>query len=316
MEFFKIKQDIRLLRFRKLAYLFSGVLTLVAIVSIATQGFKLGLDFTGGVVLEVGYQQPADLDQVRRALEGAGQRESVVQFFGSSKAVMIRLPPQPEEKTSAKLSDKLFAALNEAAGGTAELRRVEFVGPQVGKELTEGGGLAVLYSLIGILIYVALRFEYRLAIGAVAATIHDVLITVGIFSLLQIEFDLTVLAAVLAVIGYSINDTVVVFDRIRDHFRKMRKGTPEQIVDSAITQTLSRTIMTSVTTQLTVFALLFLGGEVIFGFALALSIGIIFGTYSSVYIASAFALDLGISKADMMPPLKEGAEGAQQPEGP
>jgi preprotein translocase subunit SecF len=307
MEFFRLKQDIGFLRFRKLAYIFSATLSLIALISIFTQGFKLGLDFTGGVLLEVGYQQPADLDQVRKALEGAGQHEAVVQHFGSAQDVLVRLPPQPEGTSSTKLSDQLFSALNQASGNTADLRRVEFVGPQVGKELTEGGGLAVLYSLIGILIYVALRFEYRLAIGAVVATIHDVLITMGIFSLLHIEFDLTVLAAVLAVIGYSLNDTVVVFDRIRDHFRKMRKGTPEQVIDSAITQTLSRTVMTSATTQLTVFALLFLGGEVIFGFALALSIGIIFGTYSSVYIASALAMEFGISKSDLMPAPKEGA---------
>lgn len=313
MEFFRIKQDIDFLRYRKIAYVFSITISLIALGSIFTQGFKLGLDFTGGVLLEVGYRQPADLDQVRKALEGAGQKDAVVQHFGSAQDVLIRLPPQPEETSSAKLSDQLFAALNQAAGGTADLRRVEFVGPQVGKELTEGGGLAVLYSLIGILIYVALRFEYRLAIGAVVATIHDVLITMGIFSLLRVEFDLTVLAAILAVIGYSLNDTVVVFDRIRDHFRKMRKGTPEFIIDSAITQTLSRTIMTSGTTQLTVLALLFLGGEVIFGFALALTIGIVFGTYSSVYIASALALELGINKSDLMPTPKEGAELNQRP---
>jgi preprotein translocase subunit SecF len=311
MELFKHReQSIEFLRHRRWAYVFSGILLLVSFVSFFTQGFKLGIDFTGGVLVEVSYQQPAELDKVRAALGGAGFGEAVVQHFGSAEAVLIRLPPlaEGEKDAAAKLSDNVFKALSDAAPGQVELRRVEFVGPQVGEELTEDGGLAVLYALIGILIYVALRFEYRLAVGAVMAIIHDVVVTLGVFSLFQLDFDLTVLAAILAVIGYSVNDTVVVFDRIREHFRKMRKGTPEQVLDSAITQTLSRTIMTSGTTQLTVFALLFLGGEVVFGFALALSIGIIFGTYSSVYIASAVSLDLGLNKSDLMPVQKEGAE--------
>jgi preprotein translocase subunit SecF len=316
MEFFKTREkDIDFLRYRKWAYLFSGLLTIIAFGSFFMQGFKLGIDFTGGVLLEVAYQQPAELEKVRSALGTAGYQDAVVQHFGAAEAVLIRLPPldEADKGAAAKVSDGVFKALSDAEGGGVELRRVEFVGPQVGEELSEDGGLAVLYALIGILIYVALRFEYRLAVGAVMAIIHDVVITLGVFSLFQIEFDLTVLAAVLAVIGYSVNDTVVVFDRIREHFRKMRKGTPEQVLDSAITQTLSRTIMTSFTTQLTVFALLFLGGEVVFGFALALSIGIIFGTYSSVYIASAVSLDLGLNKSDLMPVQKEGAEVEGQP---
>ncbi len=316
MEFFKQREkEIEFLRHRRWAYLFSGILILISLGSFVVQGLKLGIDFTGGVLLEVGYQQPAELEQIRGVLSGAGFKDVVVQHFGSDKDVLIRLPPvdESDKDAAAKLSDRVFGALNEAAGGKAERRRAEFVGPQVGQELTEDGGLAVLYALIGILIYVAMRFEYRLAMGAVLATIHDVVVTMGIFSLFQIEFDLTVLAAILAVIGYSLNDTVVVFDRIREHFRKMRKGTPEQVLDSAITQTLSRTIMTSGTTLLTVIALLILGGKVIFGFGLALTIGIVFGTYSSVYIASALSLELGLNKADLMPVQKEGAEVDSRP---
>ena len=316
MEFFKQREkDIPFLQHRKWAYLFSGLLILISIGSFFTQGLKLGIDFTGGVLLEVGYRQPADLNKIRGVLAAADFREAVVQHFGAAEDVLIRLPPlaESDKEAASKVSDRVFKALNEAADGSAELRRVEFVGPQVGQELTEDGGLAVLYALIGILIYVAMRFEYRLALGAVLATIHDVVVTMGVFSLFQIEFDLTVLAAILAVIGYSLNDTVVVFDRIREHFRKMRKGAPEQVLDSAITQTLSRTIMTSATTLLTVIALLILGGEVIQGFALALTIGILFGTYSSVYIASALSLELGLNKSDLMPVQKEGAGADGRP---
>jgi preprotein translocase subunit SecF len=198
-------------------------------------------------------------------------------------------------------------------GGKAELRRVEFVGPQVGDELTENGGLAMLYALIGILIYVALRFEYRFAVGSVIALIHDVVITIGLFSLFQIEFDLPVLAAVLAVIGYSLNDTIVVYDRIRENFRKMRKGKPSEIVDVSLNQTLSRTIMTSTTTLFVLIALFVFGGQIMHGFALALIFGIVIGTYSSIYVASSAVLMLGISKADLMPVQKEGVELDSEP---
>jgi len=224
--------------------------------------------------------------------------------------VLVRLAPR-DDVDSAELSTKAFAALNEAADGTAELRRVEFVGPQVGDELTEDGGLAMLYALVGILIYVALRFEYRFAVGSVIALIHDVVITIGIFALFQIEFDLPVLAAVLAVIGYSLNDTIVVYDRIRENFRKMRKGTSMQIVNTSLNQTLARTLVTSFTTLLVLIALFVFGGEIIHGFALALIIGVVVGTYSSIYVASTAVLQLGVSKADLMPVKKEGEE---QPE--
>ncbi len=297
---------------RRLAFMISGALLLISLLSLAVQGLKFGIDFTGGTLLEVGYEQAADLGAIRETLAKSGFGDAVVQYFGSDKDVLIRLAPN-ESVEAAKLSDKAFAALSAAVNGKVELRRVEFVGPQVGDELTEDGGLAMLYALIGILIYVAMRFEYRFAFGSVIALIHDVLITLGVFSLFQIEFDLPVLAAILAVIGYSLNDTIVVFDRVRENFRKIRKGTSERIIDISLNETLSRTIITSGTTLLVVIALFLLGGEIIHGFALALMIGIIVGTYSSIYIASASVLEMGISKADLMPVPKEGAEVDDRP---
>jgi preprotein translocase subunit SecF len=228
-----------------------------------------------------------------------------VQFFGTNRDVLIRLAPQ-EETTSAKISDDVIATLNAGENGKVDLRRVEFVGPQVGEELTEDGGLAMLYALIFILIYVGFRFEYRFALGSIFALIHDVTITIGMFSVLQVEFDLPVLAAVLAVIGYSLNDTIVVFDRIRENFRKMRKGDAVSIINASLNQTLSRTLMTSFTTMLVLFALFLFGGEIIHGFAFALLVGIFVGTYSSIYVASASAVSLGVSKTDLMPVEKEG----------
>ncbi len=314
MEFFKSNLNIAFLgkRHAMVAAVLSAALVTTSLVSFFTRGFNLGIDFTGGLLLEVGYEQPADLGDVRSALTTGGFPGAMVQHFGTDKDVLIRLPPQGKG-SSAEVSTKALSALEGKAKGAVQIRRVEFVGPQVGDELTEQGGLAALYTLIGILIYLAVRFEYRLAVGAVIATIHDVVITVGVFSLFHIEFDLSVLAAVLAVMGYSVNDTVVVFDRIRENFRKMRKGTPVEIVNAAMNQTLSRTIMTSATTSLVVVALLIFGGEIIHGFALALIIGIIVGTYSSIYVASAAALALGISREDLMPVKKEGAEADSAP---
>jgi preprotein translocase subunit SecF len=290
---------------RVLAMVFSGVLMLIAIVGLVTQGLALGIDFTGGTLIEVGYQEPADLAQVRDALDKEGYGDGSVQQFGTARDVLIRLS-SAEEGDSAKVSDAVFSALSKAVDGKVELRRVEFVGPQVGDELTEDGALAVLVALIAILIYVALRFEWRFALGSVIALVHDVLFTIGIFALLQIEFDLPVLAAVLAVIGYSLNDTIVVYDRIRENFRKMRKGTPAEIINASLTQTLSRTLVTSLTTMLVLLALFLIGGEVIHGFALALLVGVVIGTYSSIYVASTAAMLLGVSKADLMPVQKEG----------
>jgi preprotein translocase subunit SecF len=305
MQLFKQGQTIDFMGKRQLAMIVSAVLILVAAGSLFGRGLSLGIDFTGGTLIEVGYVESADLDGVREALAAAGHGDASVQQFGTPRDILIRLAGGGEEGEGARLSDEVFAALSEAVDGQVELRRVEFVGPQVGDELTEDGALAVLVALIAILMYVAMRFEWRFAVGSVVALVHDVLITVGLFALLQIEFDLPVLAAVLAVIGYSLNDTIVVFDRIRENFRKMRKGTPVQIVNQSLTETLSRTLVTSLTTLLVLVALFFLGGEIIHGFAFALLVGVVIGTYSSIYVASTTILLLGVSKADLMAVKKE-----------
>ncbi|KOR28547.1 preprotein translocase subunit SecF, partial [Achromatium sp. WMS2] len=272
------------------------------------QGFALGLDFTGGILLEVNYKQDLDtLNGIRTTLKQAGFTDAAVQRFGTPRDALIRLGPRTGQD-STSLSNKALAALQQVeaskpnGGNSVELRRVEYVGPQVGSELIEEAGLAILYSLIGILIYVAMRFEYRFAVGAIVATVHDVIITLGVFSLWQIEFDLTVLAAVLAVIGYSLNDTIIVFDRIRENFRRVRKGTVLEIINLSLNETLSRTMITSGTTVLTVLALFIFGGEIIHSFALALLVGIFVGTYSSIYVASASVIALGISRANLIVP--------------
>ncbi|MFZ5620962.1 MAG: protein translocase subunit SecF [Pseudomonadota bacterium] len=310
MEFFKTNSTIDFMGKRRLAVVLSIVVTLVCLGSIFVRGFNFGIDFTGGTLIEVAYPEAADLNAVRTALAG-DFADAQVQHFGSARDVLIRIAPRPEE-SSAVLSERVLQALRQGNSGV-EMRRVEFVGPQVGEELIEKGGLAITFALIGILIYVALRFEYRFAVGAIVATLHDVIVTVGIFSLFRLEFDLTVLAAVLAVIGYSLNDTIVVFDRIRENFRRMRKGSPMEIMNTAVNETLSRTIMTSGTTLLVVLAMLYFGGKVIHGFSLALVIGILVGTYSSIYIASATVLGLGLSKSDLMPVAKEGVGGGERP---
>ena len=291
---------------RQVAMIISAVVLVIAIGAIAFRGLSLGIDFTGGTLIEVGYSEDADLDQVRAALVEGGYGDSSVQQFGTPRDVLIRLAGGGEEGEGSRLSNEVFNALSEASSSEVTLRRVEFVGPQVGDELTEDGALAVLVSLIAILMYVAMRFEWRFAVGSVVALVHDVIITVGVFALLQIEFDLPVLAAVLAVIGYSLNDTIVVFDRIRENFRKMRKGSPVGIVNQSLNETLSRTLVTSLTTMLVLLALFFLGGEIIHGFAFALLLGVVIGTYSSIYVASTSILILGVSKADLMPVKKEG----------
>ena len=291
---------------RRLAPVFSVVLIALAVASLLTRGLSFGIDFTGGTLLEVGYSEAVELATVRSTLENAGFGDAQAQHYGSARDVLIRIAPRAGED-SAKLSTEVLNALQQVDAGV-EMRRVEFVGPQVGEELTEKGGLAVLYALIGILIYVSLRFEYRFALGAVVALVHDVTITLGFFSLFQFDFDLTVLAALLAVIGYSLNDTIVVFDRIRENFRKLRKGTPPEVINVSINQTLSRTIMTSLTTLLVLAALFVFGGEIIHAFALALIVGIVIGTYSSIYVASTVALALGVSKQDLLPVQKEALE--------
>ena len=287
---------------RKYAMVFSGLLLIMSIISLGLQGLKLGIDFTGGTLIEVGYQQTADLKDIRTKLASANYMGTNVQYFGSDTEVLIQLEPQAI--SSAKLSSSIIQMLGEGI----DVRRVEFVGPKVGEELTNDGGLALLYALIGILIYVAFRFEYRFALGSITALIHDVIITLGVFSILQIEFDLTVLAAILAVIGYSLNDTIVVFDRIRENFLSTRHIEPVPIVNDALNQTLARTLMTSLTTLLVLLALFYLGGEVIHSFAGALIIGVVIGTYSSIFVASSMILALGISKEDMLPSEKEKKE--------
>lgn len=305
MRIFKSGTRIDFMAKRNLAMVFSAVILLLAIGALFVRGLSMGIDFTGGTLIEVGYQDDANIPGIREVLGQAGFADASVQQFGTARDVLIRLP-QAEEEGSAKVSDKVFALLSEAVDGKVELRRVEFVGPQVGDELTEDGALAVLVALLAILVYVAMRFEWRFAVGSVVALVHDVVFTVGLFAVFQVEFDLPVLAAVLAVIGYSLNDTIVVFDRVRENFRKMRKGTPQDIINMSLNHTLSRTLVTSLTTILVLLALFFLGGEIIHGFAFALLAGVLVGTYSSIYVASTSLLLLGVSKADLMSVQKEG----------
>ncbi len=294
-------KEIDFLGKRKFAAIFSGLLLIISIGSLTVQGLKFGIDFTGGTLVEIGYKKAVDLTVMRAALDAAGFDGASVQNFGSSQEVLIRLTPQ-EGVSNAEISTVVLSAVNADMEEQGDVRRVEFVGPQVGDELAEDGGLALLYSMFGILIYVAWRFEYKFALGSVAALVHDVLITLGFFSVFQLEFDLTVLAAILAVIGYSLNDTIVVYDRIRENFRLLRKGSAEVVMNASLNQTLSRTLMTSFTTLLVLFSLAVLGGEIIHNFAIALLIGVVIGTYSSIYVASPLVLVLGVSKEDLMEP--------------
>ncbi|WP_130536810.1 protein translocase subunit SecF [Thiomicrorhabdus indica] len=289
---------------RYLALLLSAALMLASFAGLWMKGLNFGIDFTGGTLIEVSYQGPVELPKMRQDLANAGFGDAVAQHFGSAEDVLIRIAPR-EGMNSAQLSNQVMDALRATADETIDLRRVEFVGPQVGDELTEDGALAVLYALFGVLIYVALRFEWRFSVGSVAALIHDVVLTLGVFAWTQMQFDLTVVAAILAVIGYSLNDTIVVFDRVRENFRTMREGSPVEVTNTAVNQMLARTIVTSLTTLLVLLALFFLGGEVIHGFAAALLVGVIVGTYSSTYIAAAVALALGVSKEDLMKAPKE-----------
>ena len=297
MQLLKQSLKIDFLGRRNLAWIISAILIVVSIASLATRGLNLGIDFTGGTIVEVGYTESTELAPIRDALAQAQFEDVIVQHFGTSKDVLIRLPASDSMQAS-EVSNQVLNALQST--GDPSMRRVEFVGPQVGDELRDDGGLAVLYALVAILIYVMLRFEFRFSVGSVAALIHDVLLVVGFFSITQAPFDLTVLAAVLAVIGYSLNDTIVVFDRIRENFRKMRKATPIEVINGSINQTLARTIMTSLTTLLVLLALFFVGGEVIHSFALALLVGVLIGTYSSIYIASSMLVLLKVTAKDLM----------------
>jgi preprotein translocase subunit SecF len=312
MEIFKRGTNIDFMGQRRLAIVVSGALLAISLASLALRQLEFGIDFTGGTLIEVGYEQPADIDQVRSVLSAAGFPEAVAQHFGTTRDVLVRIAPR-DEVSKAELSTDVLRALRRDGGQSVDLRRVEFVGPQVGDELREDGGLAMLIALAAIFVYVMFRFEWKFSAGAVAALFHDVLITLGFFSVLGLEFDLTVLAAVLAVIGYSLNDTIVVFDRIRENFRRMRRGDPLSIINSSLNQTLARTLMTSLTTLLVLLALFIVGGELIHGFATALIVGVLIGTYSSIYVASTTALVLGVSKQDLMPVEKEGADDDKRP---
>lgn len=309
MQFLKLKSAIAFMSARVYAGVFSTFLIIGSITTLAINGLNWGLDFTGGTIVQVGYSQAADLPAIRKQLDSKGFGDAVVQNFGASEEVLIRIAPRTGVKAE-KLGDTIVETLT-AADSSVIKRRIEFVGPSVGEELTEQGGLAMLFALLCILFYVSMRFEWRFALGSVAALAHDVILTIGFFSLIQLEFDLTVLAAVLAVIGYSLNDTIVVCDRIRENFRKLRKEDSQQVIDVSLTQTLSRTIITSLTTFLVLLALFFKGGALIHGFATALLFGIVVGTYSSIYVASTVALGLGISKEDLIPTEVE-KEGADQ----
>lgn len=303
MEFFHKVPHINFLGLRKFTFSASIAVLILAVVSLSIHHLNFAVDFTGGVTVQVAYPEPANLQQIRSELAAAGYKDAIAQTYGTPEEVLIRL--QPKKGVSGKDTGSAVMALLQKDVPQVRLEQVNFVGPEVGRDLATKGALAFILTLVGILIYIIFRFEWRLAVGGVLATLHDVVFVVGFFSIFHLEFDLNVLAAVLAVMGYSVNDTVVVFDRIREDFRIMRKGTPIEIINLAINQTLSRTIITSGTTLLVVIALLLLGGPVLHGFSVALLVGIIVGTYSSIYIASAVALVLGVSKKDLMVKVKE-----------
>jgi len=299
MEFFKKKTEIDFMGLRRWTAILSIVLFLCALISLGVRGLNWGLDFTGGTQIQLNYSTPVNLVQVRSALDQAGFPEAIVQSYGTAKQVLISLGPR-KNTDQVQLQNQVIQALP-----GAHVQRIDYVGPQVGKEMETKGFLAILVALLSTMIYIAIRFEYRFAIGSAVALIHDPVLILGLFSFFHWEFNLTVLGAVLAVIGYSLNDTIVIFDRIRENFRKLRKGTSVEVVNLSINQTLSRTIMTSATTLVIVLALFIYGGSMIHGFALALMIGIVVGTYSSIYVAGALAVALGLNKNDLMPIPKE-----------
>lgn len=303
MEIFRKTTRFPFMATRKRWYVVSAVVILASMVALGVRGLNFGIDFTGGVVLELSFPQAAELDKVRGALGQAGFGDASVQSFGTARDVLVRLLPA-EGGEVGQVADRAVQAIRTYEPGV-ELRRTEVVGPQVGQELAEKGALAVLFTFLLILAYVAFRFQWKLGVGAIVAAMHDPFVILGVFAVTGLTFDLPALAAILAVIGYSLNDTVVVFDRLRERFLSMRKGTSEQVIDAAINETLSRTLMTSGTTMITVLALLFLGGEILRSFATALAIGIVVGTYSSIYVASALALDLKLSARDLMPVQRE-----------
>jgi preprotein translocase subunit SecF len=296
------QKNINFVGMRKPAMIFSILMIIASIGSLVVNGLNLGVDFTGGTVIEVGYPEAANVDEIRKALNEA-KYDASVQHFGTAKDVLIRIAPQ-EGVDRSKVGDNILSILKQGNTGV-EMRRVEFVGPQIGDELRDDGGTAMLLALAGILVYVTLRFEFRFSVGAIIALVHDVVITVGIFSITRMEFDLTILAAILAIIGYSLNDTIVVFDRVRENFLKLRKSDAEESINISINQTLSRTIVTSLTTLLVLVALYYFGGKIIHGFSLAMIIGVVVGTYSSIYVASSSLLMMGVTREALLPPEKE-----------
>ena len=298
MEFFRFNRDIPFMSWRRPGAIISIVTFILSIFFIATKGLNLGVDFTGGTVLEVSYSQTADLGKIRSVLADLKMPDASVQNFGTSRDVLIRLPIKPEV-SSAQLSETVLNALKQS-DSSIEMRRVEFVGPQVGKELLENGALALLFVSLGIVAYLAMRFEWKFGLAGIIANLHDVTIIVGFFAFFQWEFSLTVVAAVLAILGYSVNESVVIFDRIRENFRKMRGASVTRVIDNAITQTMSRTIITHGSTQMVVIAMLLFGGEVLYYFALALTIGILFGIYSSIMVGSSIIMLLGVKREDLV----------------
>lgn len=305
------RKVIDFMRWDNLAFAISGLLLIVSIAIIGVRGFNWGLDFTGGTVIEISLDQPANLDDMRASMEKAGFTDPVVQNFGSSRDIIVRLPPTTGA-AGQELGNKVIGLINADIDKNASVKRIEFVGPSVGSDLAQAGAMALLIALICILIYVGFRFEWRLALGAVIALAHDVIITMGVLSLFRIEVDLTIIASLMSVIGYSLNDSIVVSDRIRENFRKIRRGTSYEIMNVSLTQTLSRTIMTSATTLMVVLMLYIFGGALLEGFSLTMLIGVSIGTISSIYVASALALKLGMKREHMLQQKVE-KEGADQP---
>jgi preprotein translocase subunit SecF len=295
--------------YRKSALIFSGLLIIGSIISLGTQGLNLGLDFTGGTLVEILYEDAADLKQIRNTLETNNYNGAQVVNFGSDRDVLVRLP----QANTSDLGDQVVAVLRDSSAKTLELKRIEYVGPQVGEELREQGGLGLLIAIVGVMIYVAIQFQFKFSLGAVIALIHDIIITLGLFSLLQLDFDLTVLAALLAVIGYSLNDTIVVSDRIRENFRVVRRASPEEVINLSLNQTLGRTVMTSLTTLLVLTSLFVFGGDIIHGFATALIFGVLIGTYSSIFVAASSLLTLNVTKEDLIVPLPENGDVDDMP---
>lgn len=311
----KNRKEINFMSGGRIALIFSALLIFISVASLVFRGLELGVDFTGGTVMELSYPSAVEPTEVRQTLLAQGYEDLTVQHFGSVEKILLRMAPQ-DEKTDLKsgkqdknsqLSNDVLKTLQAKTPGI-KMDRVEFVGPQIGEELREQGGLAMLYALIGILIYVAFRFEFRFSVGAIIALVHDVVITLGFFSITRVEFDLTVLAAILAIIGYSLNDTIVVFDRIRENFRVIRKRDSQQVINTSVNMTLSRTIVTSLTTLVVLVALFLMGGESVHAFALAMIVGVVVGTYSSIYVASSSLLMMGITKEALMLPEKDEAD--------